>query len=374
MKAGMVQELASSLDLHAVGITRGEPSALLQERLKQRAAGGRRTTFEEQNIDARQNTQALLPGCQSIIVMALPYHIPERHYKPEASGPRGQVARCAQGRDYHLLALDKAEKLAHLLQKLSAKRISYRLLCDRNPLVERELAVSAGLGTTGDNCMLINPLYGSYTVLATILTTLDLDADKPAKQACTHCGQCRRACPTEALRAPGILDPRRCLSYLSQASGSFPREWRSALGQRLYGCDSCQEACPANTGVLPSPFRDGAFTYFPPAPPLDQFLLMSGREFQASVGLTAAGWRGKTTLQRNAVIALGNTEDPAALSLLARLLENDPRTVIRMHAAWALGRTRSIQARRCLERAWKSDGEESVREEAALALEDWAEC
>lgn len=340
------------------------------ERLELRISENRLTPFEEHNPALRISPATLLDGCRSIITIAIPYSGPEAPVPQSEDLPRGQVARCARAVDYHLLVEVKAGQLVRALKEEYGASLKQRILIDRSPLLERELALRSGLGIIGENCTLITCRYGSYTALGTIL--LDMDAEttgiivNPA--GCQSCGKCLEACPTGALTAPFIINPQLCLSYLSQASGVYPRDLRAAAGNRLYGCDRCQEVCPHNKAVMPSPLPETAFSLFPAKPLLIPLLSITQREFDLTIGLTSAGWRGKTTLQRNTIIALGNCKSETAVKPLARLLENDPRPVIRTHAAWALGRIGSQKARFALEKSLKYDQDPAVKKEAEQAL------
>jgi epoxyqueuosine reductase len=370
ISAEKLKELAGSVGISEIGIAAAEPLIYMQSRLQRRIDEGRLTGFEEKNPSLRLSAEHLLAGCRSIITLAAPYAAASETRTAAGEEPRGLVARCARGIDYHYLVESKAAAIVSLIKKETGSDPAYRILTDRSPLLERELAYKSGLGLIGENCTLINPRYGSYTSLGTILIKADLPPEKPESQVCSTCGECRKACPTGALSEPYIINPFRCLSYLTQASGIFPREMRPFLGARIYGCDLCQEVCPQNKTAQCSLLPETAFSFFPARPLLIPILKMTQKEFDMTVGLTSAGWRGKTTLQRNAVIALGNSGSPAAVSMLARLLENDPRPLIRLHSAWALGATGGARSKLCLEKSYMNDPVSQVREESARALEE----
>jgi epoxyqueuosine reductase len=365
-----LSEIAGRAGITEIGATTADPLTCMLERLELRVNESRLTPFEEHNPALRISPAALLEGCRSIIVVAIPFSGPEIPVPQANDSPRGQVARCARSVDYHLLVDLKAGELVHALRKEYGTTLNYRVLVDRNPLLERELARRSGLGIIGTNCTLINHRYGSYTALGTILLDREVEETgaKAESETCQNCGKCLEACPTGALTEPFIMNPQRCLSYLSQASGVYPQEYRIAAGNRLYGCDRCQEVCPLNEGVKPSPLPETTFKLFPAEPLLIPLLSMTQREYDLTIGLTSAGWRGKTTLQRNTVIALGNSKNEAAVKPLARLLENDPRPIIRQHAAWALGRIGSPKARLALDRSLKYDQSPEVNKEAKQAL------
>ncbi|HHX86656.1 MAG TPA: epoxyqueuosine reductase, partial [Firmicutes bacterium] len=162
----------------------------------------------------------------------------------------------------------------------------------------------------------------------------------------------------------------RCLSYLTQCPGVVPEVIRPLLGNLLYGCDRCQEVCPYNQGLVNTARPEGLFPFFPAEPRLIPILSMTRKEFSSTIALTAAGWRGKTTLQRNAVIALGNLKHREAVAPLIRMLAQDPRPVIRLHAAWSLGAIGGARARFYLEKCRQQDPHGPVREEARKALEN----
>lgn len=372
-KLDNLPELAAMAGLETAGIAPVRPAAALRERLQRRIAEGRTTPFEEQDTALRLAPEKLLPGCRSIIVVGMP-HGGAAPDPPPGEGPGGEIARFARGPDYHRLLGARAEHLLELLQGELPGPLRGRILIDRNPLVERELAHSAGLGRIGENCNLITPAGGSHVALGTILLDRALETDPPLPQSCRQCGRCREACPTGALIEPYILDPRRCLSFVTQAPGIVPAAMRPLLGTRLYGCDRCQEVCPLNrpggaaAGKGP---LDGA-GHLPARLPLLPLLEMSAREFDRTVGPTAAGWRGRTVLQRNTVIALGNSGDRGSIPALARLLQEDPRPLLRLHAAWALGRLGGAQARRRLEMQLSREGEPTVAGELRAALESAA--
>lgn len=364
----IIKELALQAGADQVGITGAKPLLYMKERLDKRLKEKRVTSFEESDPASRLDPGRRLKKARSIITMAVPYAPPDHPDPVKGAEPAGKVARCARGLDYHGLVEELGRKVVEKLRQEIKPAFNYLILCDRSPLLERELARNSGLGVIGENCTLINPTYGSYTALGTILVDMEIEPDQAETGSCQKCGKCREACPTGALEAPYVINPNICLSYLTQVSGIFPRELRPRLGRQVYGCDICQESCPHNKGVPGSPFPEMAFSYFPAEPLLMPLLRITQKEYKSTIGLTSAGWRGKTTLQRNAVIALGNIKDPSSVRSLSALLANDPRPVIRAHAAWALGRIRTGKALFALEKSNQNDPEAGVRAEAMAAL------
>ncbi len=364
-------QAAASAGISEIGIATAEPLSYMRERLEKRAAENRLSPFETGDVELRLSPAALLDNCLSIITVALPYNPPGDRAPGAAAGPRGLVARCARTLDYHTIVENRARKFMERLNQSAKPKFNYRILSDRSPLLERELAYKSGLGFIGKNCTLINRKYGSYVALGTILVNRFINpSDEPDNRSCRNCNLCIEACPTGALIKPYIIDPYRCLSYLTQAPGVFPRRLRPLLENQIYGCDQCQERCPYNKDSESSPPGENNFIFFPAEPLLIPLLSLTRKDFDSTIGLTSAGWRGKTTIQRNAVIALGNSGSEATIKPLARLLENDCRSVIRLHSAWALGRLGGNKAKLSLEKALINDPDHEVQTEASVSLEE----
>ena len=363
-----LKEIGRSIQIDQLGIASAEPLETMREALERRIREGRLTPFEEKNPALRLTPDHLLDGCVSIITLAVPYDRPAPAEPFQPVGPKGLVSRCARGQDYHRVVEEKAAQLVKKIEETANISLRHKILTDRSPLLERELTRRSGLGLIGENCTLISPVYGSYVALGTILLDIAIEPDLANEETCLKCGKCREVCPTGALTEPYIINPHRCLSYLSQASGVFPSGLRASLGNRLYGCDSCQDCCPLNQEIDSSSLTEFSKVLFPAEPQLFVLLKMTRKEFDITIRLTAAGWRGKTTLQRNVVIALGNSKDQDAVKPLIRVLENDPRPLIRLHAAWALGQLGGRQAIFALGKSAERDPEENVRLEALTAL------
>ena len=200
--------------------------------------------YLERRADARRHPRGVLPGARSVLVLAANY----RTVEPGAPGlGQGRVSRYAWGADYHAV-LRRRLRLVGALHRRLAPGERARGVVDTAPLLEREFARMAGLGWIGKNTMLINRRFGSWLVLAALLTTAELAYDEPfATEHCRGCRACLQACPTGALVEPYRLDARRCISYLSmEHAGPIPDEFHRPMDARLFGCDACQEACPHN--------------------------------------------------------------------------------------------------------------------------------
>lgn len=250
--------------------------------------------------------------------------------------PSPPISLHALGEDYHRVVravlLELVAALQESLENEGVQEPQFLLQVDTGPLVEREAARRAGVGWIGSNASLFVPGFGSWVYLGLILTTLRLPPDQPLqvwrKKAehwylepvsnaglpnswadCHFCGRCVAACPTGALEQPYQLNPARCLSQWTQVRGLVPEGFRRALGRRLYGCDTCQLACPLNAALLtatPASGPDSASFLRQAFPSPVEILQLTDGQFQRQFGSTAAGWRGRRVFQRNALIALGN--------------------------------------------------------------------
>jgi len=283
--------------------------------------------------DAYAHPSHVLDGVQSILMLAVNY----RTVEPAQAAPgQGTVSRYGWGDDYHDVIRRQLHALADFHRELVPKA-QVRGVIDTAPLLEREFAQQAGLGWIGKNTMLVNRRFGSWPFLAGLLTTEPLAYDEPIEKG--HCGSCRMcldACPTGALVEPYRLDARKCISYLTiELRESIPTDLRSPIGDQLFGCDLCQEACPWNGRT---PMTD-AESYRPKADSnpmeLAQLFLLDEAAFRERFRGTPL-WRGKRAgLLRNAAIVLGNRPHPPALPSLLRGLEDD-EPIVRAACAWAL--------------------------------------
>lgn len=359
---------AKGIGIDKIGFTTAEPFYSLKERLEEHQAKGYASGFEEMDIDKRVYPKLTLPDAKSIIAVALAH--PSRFSNPNPSEPgayRGIVSRAAWGRDYHQVLKEKLEKLA-LFIKQNVPEANCIPMVDTGVLADRAVAERAGLGWVGKNANLITPEYGSYVYLGEMITNLPFPPDSPMENGCGACTACLTACPTQAFVKAGQLNAKRCLAYLTQVKGFLPQEVREKMGNRIYGCDTCQQVCPYNRKIN--------FTHqeaFRPDPELARPLLkpllsIGKREFQEKWGPTAAAWRGKKPIQRNAIIALAHFRDESAVPDLIKLLKEDGRPVIRGTSAWALGKIGGDMARKALEEQRMCEKEEVVLEEILNAL------
>jgi epoxyqueuosine reductase len=261
-------------------------------------------------------------------------------YHPDVPSGQAIIARYAPRVDYHDLMLGRLRQLLDWLaaETEQSPQSLGRAYVDTGPILERELASAAGLGWIGKNGCLIHPSFGSWLLLGELLLTIDLPPDQ--QQIPSRCGTCTRcieACPTEALVAPFNLDARRCIAYLTiEYRGSIPTDLRSLMGNRVFGCDLCQEVCPWNE-KLSRRSSDSAFAPIAElvAPSLASLMELDAESFRrrfAGTAITRARRRG---LLRNTAVALGNQRDSSARPVLEQALR-DPEPLVAEHASWGL--------------------------------------
>jgi epoxyqueuosine reductase len=323
--------------------------------------------YLEANRERALDPTTWRPGVRSAIALAVDYGGPA----VELPGG-GRVARYAGGRDYHRWLRERVFTLRERLEAAGAPYGSMNGGTDAVPVLERALAVRAGIGFLAKSAMVISPTHGPYLQLAELLTGLDLPPDPPASGTCGTCTACLDACPTGAITAPFQVDARRCLSYTTiELRGSVPHDLRRAQGDWLFGCDVCLEVCPFTRR---SSLRE---RIGPERPPelrphrvvetwtLVDVLEMSPERYQAEFTGTAMRRATRTGMRRNAAVVLGNRRDDAALPALVAALSDDDG-VVRGHAAWAIG---CIDARHPeLARARLRETDAGVRDEIEQAM------
>ncbi|OAJ75197.1 epoxyqueuosine reductase [Brevibacillus sp. SKDU10] len=363
-----IQRYAAEIGIDKIGFTSADPFLELKDRLIVHREKGYESGFEEKDIDKRVYPELTLEGARSIIAIAIAYPSKMTNFpKSEPEAYRGILARSAWGLDYHHILRDKLNQLADFIQTLEPEA---RLdsMVDTGVLSDRAVAERAGIGWVGKNCSIITPEFGSYVYLGEMITNLPLPSDQPIEDQCGDCTLCLDTCPTQALVQGGQLNSQRCVAFLTQVKDEIPEEFREKIGNRLYGCDTCQTVCPKNKGMN--------FTHHPETLPdpelvkplLKPLLTIGNKEFKARFGKSAAAWRGKKPIQRNAILGLAHFRDKSAVPDLIELLNKDLRPVIRGTSAWALGRIGGELAMEALELANLKEQDESVLQEIQKAL------
>lgn len=327
---------SKEIGVDKIGFTTADPFTELKSQLRRQQELGYQSGFEEKDIEKRTEPSLLMDDVQSIIAIAMAYPKKMAERLPNRTGHRrGAFARVSWGLDYHVILRGRLQKLGEYLVR-AVPNAKYKSMVDTGELSDRAVAERAGIGWVGKNTNLITKEFGSYVYLGEMLTTIPFPPDKPAADLCGDCTICVDHCPTRALIQGGQLNSHRCIAYLTQTKQELPEQYKKALGNRLYGCDTCQQVCPYNRDV------DSHFhPEMEPDPELARPLLtpllsLSNREFKETYGPLSGSWRGKKPIQRNAIVALGNYKETAAAPELVRLLGKDPRPVIRRTVTWAL--------------------------------------
>jgi epoxyqueuosine reductase len=337
-----LRRIGLAAGLEAVGVADVGPWPDARARLEERKAAGLHggMGFTYRNPARSADPSRALPDAAAIVVGAMRYR-PQAPPTPAAAprGPAGQVASYAWTDHYAELRA----ALGEVAGRLKADGWRARVLADDNALVDREAAHRAGIGWFGKSANLLIPGRGSWFVLGGVVTSAPLPVTARADRVPDGCGTCRRCidgCPTGAIVAPGVVDARRCLSWLLQVDGDLPREFREAVGTRLYGCDDCQEVCPPNrradADVPPPVAGDDA----DPEPSLLDVLDAGDDVLLDRYGAWFIPRRDPDHLRRNALVAIANSgavDDGRVVAVVARYLEH-PNPVLRSHGAWAARR------------------------------------
>lgn len=259
--------------------------------------------YLERTADVRSSPESLLAGVASVVCLASPHRA-----GPAVASDGSRVARYASGPDYHGTLRKRAIRVASAAASRLGGAVRWRVCVDSTPIAERSFAAAAGLGWIGKNGCLIDREAGSFLLLAEILVDIDLPADDPVAEMCGSCVRCLESCPTDAFVAPGLLDASRCLAYWTiEHRGPIPNAVKERLGDRVFGCDVCQDVCPWN-----HPVDAGAPDPAPP-PSRSEWLAMGKGAWRRRFGATALNRTGRRGMQRNAAASAGAERDVAAL-------------------------------------------------------------
>jgi epoxyqueuosine reductase len=383
-----IKERALELGFDLVRVTSAEPftgaERVLKERIGAHLMDGL-DWFTAERATIASNPRALLPEARSLISLGTFYLTDAPRDLSAPGDPHGRVSAYAWGDDYHEVIRARLDRLADYVRALAREHgcpDETRPFVDTGRMVDRAAAQRSGLGWYGKNTNILTKGWGSWVFLAELVTTLPLEPDSPTGANCGRCEVCLQACPTNAFVAPGVLDNRRCISYLTiELRGAIPLELRPLIGNHIFGCDICQEVCPVNQRVEarqraagrlggarePLAFRPRAGMGSSPA--LIELLALDDDAFRARFRHSPIKRAKRRGLLRNVCVALGNSGDAAAVPALARAL-GDHEPLVRRHAAWALGRLGGANARQALEAARTREKEPEVRAEIACALDE----
>ena len=291
---------------------------------------------EESRVARRKQPESMLDGIKSVISVGM-RHEPAPYSLEEALSDksRGVIAAYAHGDDYHEVMKKRLKALARELDELLGAH-DQRVYVDTAPVLEHALAEQGGLGWQGKHTLTINREHGSYLMLGEIFTTAEIEPDTPAGFHCGSCTSCIDICPTKAIVAPFIVDARRCISYLTiEYRGFIPIELRQQMGNRIFGCDDCQMACPWNGKSIPLTFDHLQPRSENILPQLAELFELDDEGFRERFRKSPIKRAGRAGLLRNITIAMGNSGDSAFIPLLIRTLD-DAKAVVRGHGAWAV--------------------------------------
>ena len=331
-------ERARAYGFDAFGIAKPDAVPELKARLETFLADGAHGDMAWLATTAarRASPLAMWPDVRSIIMLGMNYGPDSDPLAILKANDRAAISVYARGDDYHELIKARLKQLARWLTANAGGDV--KVFVDTAAIMEKPLAARGGLGWQGKHTNLVSRQYGSWLFLGSIFTTLDLPADPPESDSCGSCRACMDICPTAAFPAPYKLDARRCISYLTiEHKGPIPRELRTAMGNRIYGCDDCLAVCPWNKFASQGREAKLAARESLCAPRLADLARLDGAQFRALFSKTSIKRTGRDRFVRNVLIAIGNSGD-STLAVEAERLLDDASAVVRGAAVWALSR------------------------------------
>ncbi|HEX5212137.1 MAG TPA: tRNA epoxyqueuosine(34) reductase QueG [Pseudolabrys sp.] len=365
MKAALIAQ-ARAQGFGVIGVTRPDSIIEAQKHLEAFLAAGAHgdMAWMAATAERRGDPRALWSEVRSVIMLGL-------NYGPDEKDPlailkrrdRGAISVYARSDDYHEIIKPRLKAIARWLMENCGGDV--KVFVDTAAVMEKPLAQAAGLGWQGKHTNLVSREYGSWLFLGAIFTTLELPYDAADEDHCGSCRACVDICPTAAFPTPYHLDARRCISYLTiEHKGPIPHEFRTAIGNRIYGCDDCLAACPWNKFAQIG--RDAKFAARETlrAPKLSELVRLDDAQFRAMFAKTAVKRAGRDRFVRNVLIAIGNSGDVSFAPEAERLLD-DTSPLVRGAAVWALSQ---LLKREKLAKLRKSDTDPSVNAEWTEAL------
>jgi epoxyqueuosine reductase len=328
MTTDELDRLAAELGIDVVGAAAAQPYAETERHILDRRSrglfAGMRFTMAQPEVSCHPET--LLPGARTVVSAAQCYYAPG----PEPAVSEGRLPRYTWADGYAELR----EKLDALGRRLGG---SYRVLVDENQHVDREGAARAGVGFYGKNTMLITRKHGSWVVLGTLITDVEVESGAPLDLDCGSCTLCIEACPTGALDDPGVVDATKCLSYWTQSPDAIPEAYRAPLSDQVYGCDICQDVCPWNRGIEKRRAGERPPDGAEPVVSLVDWLTASDESLRDRYDRLYYPRNDVRYLRRNALVAAGNSADRTLVDAVRPFAEGDD-PLLREHAEWALAR------------------------------------
>ena len=348
-----------------IGITRPDAIAGAREHFERFIAQGHHGDMDwlASTAARRVDPGAMWPDARSVIMLGLNYGPDDDPLNILKQMDRGAISVYAQGDDYHDVIKSRLKAIARWLVGQAGGDV--KVFVDTAAVMEKPLAAAAGLGWQGKHTNLVSRQHGSWLFLGAIFTTLELAADAPEIDHCGSCQACLDICPTNAFPAPYRLDARRCISYLTlEHKGPIPREFRVAMGNRIYGCDDCLAVCPWNKFAQAGREAKLSARDALRAPALTDLARLDDAAFRALFSKSPVKRIGRDRFVRNVLIAIGNSGD-ATLGAEAERLLGDASPLVRGAAVWALGRLDPARLMTLAE-------DHRARETDALVQDEWS--
>ena len=341
----LIAREASRAGFDALGVVRPDAIPQAPARLKQFVADGFHGSMDwiAETLERRSDPSTLWPEVRSIVVLGMNYGPDEDPRGILSRKHAGAISVYARNRDYHEVIKGRLKDIAGKIVSRAGGDV--KVFVDTAPVMEKPLAQAAGLGWQGKHTNLVSRELGSWLFLATIFTTAELAPDTPDVDHCGSCRACLDACPTDAFPAPYRIDARRCISYLTiENKGPIPREFRRAMGNRIYGCDDCLAACPWNKFARVAAEAKLVARDELREPSLADLLVLDDAAFRALFSGSPVKRIGRDRFLRNVLVAAGNSGLPELLAPCRRLLD-DASPLVRGAAVWAIGRLDAALAR-----------------------------
>ena len=366
----LIDREAARLGFGATAVTRPDAIPAARERLAEALAKGRHGSMDwlAETFERRAAPEALWPEARSVVMLAMNYGPDGDPLSTLTHRDRATISVYARNRDYHDVMKGRLKELAGKIVARAGGDV--KVFVDTAPVMEKPLAEAAGLGWQGKHTNLVSREFGSWLFLGSIFTTAELEPDGPIGDHCGSCRACLDICPTNAFPAPYQLDARRCISYLTiENKGPIPREFRAAMGNRIYGCDDCLAACPWNKFAKEASEAKLAARDEMRAPPLAELLGLDDAAFRARFSGSPVKRIGRDRFVRNVLVAAGNSDSRALAEPCTALLA-DSSPLVRGASVWALSRLLDGAAFRELARRAAGEPDRAVAGEWADALAD----
>jgi epoxyqueuosine reductase len=358
---------ARRLGFSAVAVTRPDAIPQARERLRAALDAGHHGDMDwlAETFERRATPDALWPDARSVVMLGMNYGPDSDPLEILARKDRAAISVYAQHRDYHDIIKGRLKELAGKIASRAGGDV--KVFVDTAPVMEKPLAQAAGIGWQGKHTNLVSREFGSWLFLGSIFTTFELPVDAAERDHCGSCSACLDICPTNAFPAPYRLDARRCISYLTiENKGPIPREFRAAIGNRIYGCDDCLAACPWNKFAAAASEAKLVARADLKEPKLADLLALDDAGFRSMFSGSPVKRIGRDRFVRNVLIAAGNSDD-TSLVAACRALLSDASPLVRGAAVWALSRLIPAEALQAAGESHINETDDTVRAEWAAA-------